>query len=388
MSVSEIVSGERMAAHAPKSYTLDFNSQSQSPLFSIVPGEIRNLIYQFVLSEYEDPNELYNDNTCYKRPGYFARRRIDTVLLRTCQRIYCEAWFVPWSSRQHTIYFTANDRKPERQTTREELAMTLETIHNLYGEEATEMNHVRVIPQLYRLEDGSNLSQLLAIRHFNPKCFTITIRHTDWWNWESDQPLRIDSRFVNRCMFPNSVTELHMELESIERRRPQIQDMARQMREKWSFRRRDGTLLKANEGGKDEIMKWEGSSTWSGQRWLRDETKAETLEYYMQTVCFQVSPDPPNETSFTPAPKLDVRGFSRISNSGSVYVHQLEARGIGSGLTATEVSQLLRLYNRRCQCVLAGRSDCGNGQGAGWAASNTTSTYCQNCQVRHGIAVY
>ena len=375
-----------MAAHAPKSYTSDFNSQVQSPLFSTVPGEIRNLIYHFVLSEYEDSNELYNDDTCYKRPGYFAPRRTDTVLLRTCQRIYCEAWFIPWSSRQHTIYFTANDRKPERQTTRAELATTLETIHSLYGEEATEMSHVRVIPQLYMLEDGRNLSELFATRHFNPKCFTITIRHTDWWNWESDQPLRIDSRFVNRCMFPNSVTELRMELESIERRRPQIQDMARQMREKWSFRRRDGALLKANEGGKDEIMRWEGSSTWNGQRWLRDETKPETLEYYMQTVCFRVLPDPINESSFTPAPKLDARGFSRIFHPGSVSVQQLEARGIGSGLTATEVSQLLRLYSRRCQCVLTGRSDCGNGQGAGWVASNTTSIYCQNCQASHHIA--
>ncbi|MCJ1326809.1 hypothetical protein MMC10_003475 [Thelotrema lepadinum] len=376
-----------MAAHAPKSYALDFKPQSQSPLFSTLPGEIRNLIYQFVLSEYEDSNELYDDDTCYKRPGYFARRRTDTTLLRTCQRIYCEAWFIPWSSRQHTIYFTAANRKPERQTTREELASTLETIYNTYGEGATEMSHVRVIPQLYMLEDGQSLGKLLAVSHFNPNCFTITLRHTDWWNWETDEPLRINSRFVNRCLFPDSVTELRMELESIERRRPQIEHIAQQMREKWMFRRRDGALLKANAGGRDEIMKWEGSSTWNGQRWLRDETKPETLEYYMQTVCFRVSPDSYDVSTFKAIPSLDLRGvFPRLSRPGSLQVEQLEARGIGSGLTATEVYQLYSLYGRRCQCVATGKSDCGKGLGASWVESNSLVPYCQNCQASHRIA--
>ena len=386
-----------MAVHAPKPRVQEAKSQAQSPLFSVLPGEVRNLIYEFALSDYEDPNDVYSNDTCFKRPGYFARRRTDTDLLRACQRVYQEAWFIPWTSRQHTIYFTASGRKPHQSTTQIEMEIALKKIFELHGEQATEISNIRVIPQLYQLESGDRLSKLFAIHHFNPKYFTITIRHTDWWYWENDRPLHIDSKFVNRCKFPDSVTEIRLELESVERRRPQIQDIARQMREKWMFRTVNGKLLTASEGIPDEIMKWKGSSIWGGSRWVRDETDIETLEYYVQTVRFRVSSNTSNESRLESAPTLDACGFEPLSMRGSVGLKQLESRGIDSGFEASEIYRFLDKYRYRCQCVqsdnlqLAGLPQpnfcCGSGLGAGWIDSdvvspNGSSWHCQNCQVR------
>lgn len=57
--------------------------QLQSSLFTVLPGEIRNHIWNYALTDYEDKARLYNDATCYKRPEYLAPRRTDTELLRT-----------------------------------------------------------------------------------------------------------------------------------------------------------------------------------------------------------------------------------------------------------------------------------------------------------------
>ena len=58
----------------------------------------------------------------------------------------------------------------------------------------------------------------------------------------------------------------------------------------WRFRRTDGAVLTSSGKGLDaEIMRWLGSSTWGGKRWVRDETTnvPGTLEYYCKTVIFR-----------------------------------------------------------------------------------------------------
>lgn len=90
--------------------------QTTSPLFRLLPGELRDRIWEYALSDYEDTTKLYEDTTCYKRPGYLAPRRTDTELLRTCQAVYSEAWFRPWTSAKHTFWLTNPERKPRSVT--------------------------------------------------------------------------------------------------------------------------------------------------------------------------------------------------------------------------------------------------------------------------------
>jgi hypothetical protein len=154
----------------------NFCEQSQSPLFSVLPGEIRDRIFAYALAEFEDDSVAFGNNTCYRRPEYAAPRRSDTALLRTCQRIYQESFFYPFALAEQTFFLAWPSRRPERITTIEKIRPSLALINKLHGE--TELDSVRVYAQLCSLEPGRTLGEILSIPHFLPRTITITIRHT------------------------------------------------------------------------------------------------------------------------------------------------------------------------------------------------------------------
>lgn len=135
------------------------HDQQGSPLFTVVPPEIRNRIFEFALSNYEDSSAAYSTDTCYRRPGYTAPHKTSTALLQTCQLIYREAWFRPWTQALITMFLTSPDRKPEKTTSTQELKRNLELIHAFH--DTTEVAHVRVFAQLYALESGRDLTRIL-----------------------------------------------------------------------------------------------------------------------------------------------------------------------------------------------------------------------------------
>lgn len=77
-----------------------------------------------------------------------------------------------------------------------------------------------------------------------------------------------------------------MQVESLERKQDQIDYIASQMIDKWRFTRRDDTTLQASPNSAS-ISRWSGSSTWEGDRWIRDESRPETLDYYVATIPFR-----------------------------------------------------------------------------------------------------
>ena len=303
--------------------TIDTDSaleQSQSALFSILPGEIRNHIWNYALAEYQDETQLYDDATCYKRPDYFAPRKTETALLQTCKRIYQEAWFLPWTNAEQIFYLTSLDRRPARTTTPIDMQKTLLAISKT--QTMPIIQHVRVFPQLYMLENGRRLQEILDLKFFYPKVITITIRHTDWWFWESDNNLHLDARWVDFCRFPNSLIELRMAFESLERKKDQIDDVVKQAIDGWIFRRQDDTELSA-KNCKPEIMRWSGSATWGDHRWIRDETSPNKLDYYVSTVTWRPSSSSVNDqkaassvqaTGSRQCPNLDAIGYPQLDD--------------------------------------------------------------------------
>lgn len=296
------------------------HEQSQSALFSILPGEIRNHIWNYALAEYQDETQLYDDATCYKRPEYLAPRKTETMMLRTCKRIYQEAWFLPWTNAEQIFYLTSSDRRPPRTTTPSAMQKTLLAISKT--QTMPIIQHVRVFPQLYMLESGQTLQGILNLEFFYPKVITITIRHTDWWYWESDNNLHLDAAWVDFCRFPNSLTELRVAFESLERKKDQIDDVVKQAMEGWVFRRKDDTELSAKDC-KPEIMRWSGSATWGHHRWLRDETSPNKLDYYVSTVTWRPASSPVDDEKATSSvneagsrkfPNLDAIGYSQLDD--------------------------------------------------------------------------
>lgn len=269
-----------------KTFISPIDLQDNCPLFCIIPPEVRNKILAYALADYEDTNTPYEDTTCYKRPNYHAPRRSDTAIIRTCQLIYNEAWFRPFSSAEHTFYLARPNRRPARITNIKDMQNSLKEIASVHG--AIELEHIRVFAQCYLLEPGAQLDQILTLEHFHPRTITFTIRHTDCWHWESDERLYIRADWVKKCRFPASVTEIRVEYESLERKKDQVNSIASQLASNWIFERVDGDFLLSPSSKAASVMRWKGSSTWEGRRWIRDETSDGILEYYVVTVVFTV----------------------------------------------------------------------------------------------------
>lgn len=271
--------------------------QPQCPLFATVPAEVRTQIFTLALSDYPDPSpdRRYKNETCYTRPSYFAQRRSDTELLRTCRAIYRECWFLPFILMEQTHWLTSADRAPpeyDLETSKSRLSRRMERIIEEQNDSTIGISGLRVFAQMYILEGGA-LADLLSTPYLNPRSLTLTIRHADWWFWENDEPLRFEGDWIkeaSKCL-PQSVQEIHIELESLERKKSQIDGIAKQMCERWFFKREDGTVFYADVTGKsNEVTRWSGRSIWNGKRWTRDEAAPGRLDYYVVDVVFRLGP--------------------------------------------------------------------------------------------------
>ena len=269
--------------------------QEQSPLFTVLPAELRSEIFALVLTDYPDPSPdtRYAAETCYTRPSYFAPRKSDIRLLRTCRAVYQEAWFMPFILREQSHWLTHRDRAPPeynyiRQL--ENLQSTLARISQQHGTQHVETHGLRIFAQMWALEEGRLGALLRTVPLLHPRSLTLTIRHADWWWWESDEPLRFEGNWIweMRSCLPPSVREFRIELESVKRKKEQVDSIAKQMAERWFFKRMDGVALFADaSGAANTVDTWTGSSTWNDETWTRDETKPGEIDYYILSVVFR-----------------------------------------------------------------------------------------------------
>ncbi|KAI1375844.1 hypothetical protein F4677DRAFT_102441 [Hypoxylon crocopeplum] len=82
------------------------NPQMQSPVFAKLPKEIRELIWGFALTRYEDfdTRPPYDINTYFARPGQAGVLRIDVDLLRTCRTVYVETFLTPFQVNPLAVF--------------------------------------------------------------------------------------------------------------------------------------------------------------------------------------------------------------------------------------------------------------------------------------------
>ncbi|KAI0013562.1 hypothetical protein F4779DRAFT_562207 [Xylariaceae sp. FL0662B] len=72
------------------------NTQQSSPLFGKLPTELRELIWRFALTRYQDNENPYPLTKRYARPGQAAPLCVAVGLLLTCRAVYIEAFLVPF----------------------------------------------------------------------------------------------------------------------------------------------------------------------------------------------------------------------------------------------------------------------------------------------------
>ena len=147
--------------------------QGQSPLFEVLPAEIRTRIFEYALTPYESTCNPYAQNRYYYRPGYQSDPNQDLNLLRSCKRIFQEARLMPVSQAEHTFWLF---RGPLRR-----LRPISDWQQSLNAEQQAAVGRVHIFIQQARLEDLGRTPTLSGFT-FRTRQFTMTIRHTDWWS--------------------------------------------------------------------------------------------------------------------------------------------------------------------------------------------------------------
>ena len=149
------------------------NPQLSSPLFTSIPPEIRNYIFELVLTSYDDKNRPYKKGAFYYRPDHRHAQKIDTALLLTCRRIHVETEAIPASLNEHTSWYQRappdvlkNSFSLEDSPAALKRRQGLETIH--------------LFTQQFWLEDSFKAFSR-KFKFTKVTRLTITIRHTDWW---------------------------------------------------------------------------------------------------------------------------------------------------------------------------------------------------------------
>lgn len=256
---------------------------------------------------------------------------------------------MPWANKELNIYLVAPDRRPDDALNPFALEAQLKTLLESHGE--VSISHVHVFSQLYLLEPGDALQDLLNIEHFLPRRMTVTVRHTDFWNWENDDHLHIDSSWVRRCRFPNSLVELKVDLESLERKALSVDYLADDAARGWFFTRKDGRrLVSCPEDIR--VSTWTGQSTLNDERWIRDEERPGQLDYRIATITFRIE-DREAVTElkreFTAPTVLRVpRGLHsrRCMFRPALPADQLKEAGVTDAMPAEEAASRMRLWER------------------------------------------
>ena len=235
------------------------STQENCPLFSRIPGEIRDRIFQFAVTEHAFKEKEYEKNAHYYRPGFrFADQKIDTALLLTCRRIYQETRHLP--SSNHVQVEWCHRAPPEKQG-RRRISVLAQNSPDM-----KDLKSLHLFTQQYWLEGWIRVPGMIAKKMPYLQYLKITLRHGDWWNWEGSAPLKLDPK-QSGTADPDHYTRpedpfhpvswgyqmrklinlklLELELETVEGKRMELDDIVRRA-QGWRFPSSDNHALIMN----------------------------------------------------------------------------------------------------------------------------------------------
>ena len=292
-----------------------FDEQEASPLFSKLPRELRDLIWEFATAPFEDETEEFETTAYYYRPGHTARLKTDIAVLQTCRRAFLEANTLPMLQAEHSYYY--HRAAPDG---RDPAWMAKLTEHNRRN-----FGHLRLFAQMYTIE-GLNantgclrdkfLKTPVVPGDFQPRMLHVTIRHTDWWNWESEQPLYLQDGWVRALLnspdLRNTQT-LKLELETLDYKIDQLNPILERIKS-FESEEKETHLINGKPAktvfvltGEPTIHNWEGPAN-IHDREYEPYAGMNTLKYHVVTLTWKLRfPEIPN--AFVPelrrAPRIE-----------------------------------------------------------------------------------
>ncbi|KAK5681704.1 hypothetical protein LTS10_006237 [Elasticomyces elasticus] len=300
-----------------------FNEQSDSLLFSILPQELRDLIWAFATAPFEDSSAKFEDTEYYYRPGHTARLRTDTALLRTCRRVWLEANAMPMLQAEHSFYL--HRAAPDK---RDPKWMSKLTEHNRrnFGE-------LHLFVQMCNIEHltaGTGMLRSMFLKtlpepgDFQPRVLNVTLRHTDWYWWESDEPLRLQDSWVKALLNSpdlRSTQVFKLEMETLDYKVDQMMTIIERIKtiesEAYDTHIVDGKSMKTQFVLDEQVRtyEWDGPSNIANGTWDPYQGKGK-LKYHVVTLTWRLRfPDVPR--AFVPELRRAPRVSSQRANLAS-----------------------------------------------------------------------
>ncbi|KAK4504778.1 hypothetical protein PRZ48_002740 [Zasmidium cellare] len=265
------------------------NLQESSPLFTTLPAELRTFIFELATSPYDDPAHPYKKTAYYYRPGYHAKPKTDIALLSTCRLIWLETNHLPLQQSCPTFWFKVDERRPRwtreapvpgRRYTLRKPTMQRITEEDRYKRFVASLHgvrprEIRFFAQLHWLESWQ-LTYLLSSTQPIPPRIVVTVRHTDWWYWETDRGLEMKKEWLQRLLKFNSgvrmAKEFVLELETLEWK---VEHLFSAVIEgvKKECGRVEGWVLQEDAG--KEVLEWTGPTKIGGKMWMPYVARAE-----------------------------------------------------------------------------------------------------------------
>ncbi|KAL7905822.1 hypothetical protein GGI35DRAFT_459442 [Trichoderma velutinum] len=274
------------------------HTQENSPLFSLLPPEIRAKIFTYVLSDYEDRRRplLYDTKASFWRPSHRAPRRTSTQLLRTCRAIYRETRLLPFTLKEQMHWICAVSNAPpgicHEKNDAKKLALLVGEMTQ-QGQDKVEIESFHAFASTRRLENG-DLNAILSIPGLHPRRITLTIRYIDWWGWDWESPVKplyFKANWISAVSkdISPSTSEFRVQLETLEDFKGRVEAIGKHIAENWFFGRFGGTILYADVSGKcHQVSRWSGSSAWyKKHRTTYQKLKGRKLDYYILTITFE-----------------------------------------------------------------------------------------------------
>ncbi|OCK83006.1 hypothetical protein K432DRAFT_292037 [Lepidopterella palustris CBS 459.81] len=251
---------------------LNCHAQRQSPLFSVLPPELRNQIFELAVSQYDDLSRPYRENAYWYRPGHHYEPRTDTRLLRTCRLVYYETCVIPMRSATHHVYFEHGISVPNY-------------FFHFARKEQENIYHLHIFTN-FRQYELRFIQNLLTGLRLHWKRITMTVRTTDWLTWDDGGSARDMEKNLKTLILPDSCKEFVLEFEAPATRKTE-RDQRISGAATWEFKAQSGAVF-TTEASRIAISTWTGSADINGVHW-GVHSPGTTIEYHVSKLTWRPS---------------------------------------------------------------------------------------------------
>jgi hypothetical protein len=146
---------------------------------------------------------------------------------------------------------------------------------------------------MYWLEDGHELNYMFTQPQFRPTSLTITIRYSDWWNWEHNDALSMSDNWLREFAGSPGLRKLSVEYETLSSKRDEMMRIVERNKKFKLGVRREGKMgtMRGRKGTAQACewylsaestalveWKWKGKSELGGEKWDHHPA-GDTIEY-------------------------------------------------------------------------------------------------------------